>query len=359
MDRVRHGPRDELLVAAMVDEPRAALAEASRIVREALKDKSYRSTPLGLEVARYIRWKRTEWGAAPDTIRDYESVLARLAIFFADLELKDFETPVGAERLRECWDFYWSDKSGRTRAKVLSIWRDFFDWAVREQRGIHGNPARMLRSPKHHDVKREPYGKNLVDSVIAGQSYLADKLGVILVLLYGIRRAELGAVRFRDFDFERRTLTVVGKGSRVRGIPIVDEPFWRDLGALELELGGHDQVRDLYLLYRQRTVGMNVYRYHHLQLSPHTVGTGWWYRCLAAAGIVEGDREGGTWKGLGMHRGRHTVASDILRKTGRLEAAQALLGHANIGTTIDSYAAFNDNDLRNVLLSMRKMDEDE
>jgi hypothetical protein len=34
---------------------RLTLAQAARIMREAVKDKSYRSTPVGLEVAHFIR----------------------------------------------------------------------------------------------------------------------------------------------------------------------------------------------------------------------------------------------------------------------------------------------------------------
>ena len=36
------------------------LGEAARIIREAVKDKSYRKTPLGQLVARYLRWLLNE-----------------------------------------------------------------------------------------------------------------------------------------------------------------------------------------------------------------------------------------------------------------------------------------------------------
>jgi len=76
------------------------LGEAARIMREAVKDKSYRSTPVGLEVAHFIRWFRNEFGATVETLRDYAAILAKLAIDHADLELVDFEPPVGTTRLR-------------------------------------------------------------------------------------------------------------------------------------------------------------------------------------------------------------------------------------------------------------------
>jgi site-specific recombinase XerC len=331
------------------------LGEASRMLRDALKDTSYRSTPLGLEVARYIRWKRTEWGAAKDTIRDYEPALARLALFFADLELRDFETPVGAERLRECWDHHWGDRSARTRAKILSIWRDFFDWAIRENRGIHGNPARVLRSPKRRGVKREPFAGSFVDLVVAAQDYLPDQLGVRLILQYGLRRAEVAGVRFRDFDFERQQLTIVGKGGKPRQVPLPDPAFWRDLGAVELDLGGRASCLDRFLVAPRRKVGMKTTHFHHHGFKPRSVHT-WWYDRLEAAGLC-GDKESGTRKGLNMHRGRHTVATEILRGSGNLVAAQKLLGHADLSTTEEHYASFDTEDVATVLRSIRGHEE--
>src|SRR5215204_7533022 len=95
--------------------PALTLPDAARIMREALRDRSYRATSLGLEVARYYRWKKNEWGAAEETLRDYEAILAKLALFHADLELSDFAPPVGTERLREFIDNRWGAAAPRTR----------------------------------------------------------------------------------------------------------------------------------------------------------------------------------------------------------------------------------------------------
>ena len=71
---------------------------------ERMKDKSYRATPIGLEVAHFMRWFRNEYGATPETLRDYEAILAKLALDHADLELGDFEPPAGTTCLREFID---------------------------------------------------------------------------------------------------------------------------------------------------------------------------------------------------------------------------------------------------------------
>jgi hypothetical protein len=66
---------------------RLTLGEAARIIREAVKDKSYRKTPLGQLVGRYLRWYRDEYGATDSTIRDYEAVLARMSRRHPDTRL--------------------------------------------------------------------------------------------------------------------------------------------------------------------------------------------------------------------------------------------------------------------------------
>lgn len=328
------------------------LARAARVQRDAIKDKSYRATPLGLEVARYIRWKRSEWGATAETIRDYEAILAKTAVFFADLDLPDFEPPVGQERLRECWDHHWGGRAARTRSKVRSVWVDFFDWACRE-RGLNGNPARVLASPKRRDVKRDVFSDAFVIKAIEAQDYLADRLAVTLVLKYALRKSELRGVQFRDFDFERRRLVVTGKGGKIRYTPIKpDEAFWRDLGALQLEIQAKPTHYLLYRSWSKGDFGAEPHRDHTKQIASTTAHS-WWYRCLHRAGIVDGSRNEGGWKGAGMHRGRHTVATEILRKSGNIVAAQKMLGHESSGTTERAYAHFDDTDLGRVLEQIR------
>jgi hypothetical protein len=82
--------------------PRLTLGEAARIIREAVKDKSYRSTSLGQLVGRYLRWFRNEYGATPSSLRDYEAVLARMSITLADKE----PIEVSVDDLRDVIDLW-------------------------------------------------------------------------------------------------------------------------------------------------------------------------------------------------------------------------------------------------------------
>ena len=350
----------------MTATPTLTIAAAARIVREAVKDRSYGATPLGLEVRKYYRWKKNEWGATAETLRDYEAILAKLALFFADLELADFAPPVGTERLRECWDHHWGERSPRTRGKVRSVWIDFFEWAVRE-RGLVGNPARPLAAPKKRDVATDIFLPSVVERIVGAQTYPADVVGTTLILRYGLRRGGLASVRRRDFDFERQLLTVHTKGGRIYPLPLPDKALWLAVGHLDLEAQWRD---DNWLLYRQDTRRMqvdldeaedvltigkerigyaNVTRRFHDRKPTGKLVHRWWYRCLERAGLIPE----GTTSGMNMHRGRHTAATELQRSHHDLRLTQLLLGHADIRSTA-RYAQLDTADLAQALLELQE-----
>jgi integrase len=120
-----------------------ALVEAVRVLREAVSDKTYRATPFGQLVGRYVRWCRNERGLVDGTtIRDYEYTLARMALTLPDLEPHQ----VTIEHLRNMIDL-WADREPRTRKKVTSAIRSFWKWAEEEGHVQHSAASR-LRSPK-------------------------------------------------------------------------------------------------------------------------------------------------------------------------------------------------------------------
>lgn len=57
-------------------------AEVARLWRDAMKDKSYRAFPIGLEAGHYLRAKRKR--LTKESYRDYEACLDKLARYFAD-----------------------------------------------------------------------------------------------------------------------------------------------------------------------------------------------------------------------------------------------------------------------------------
>ena len=188
VSQVGRGSAEDLQTARSSDHARLTLGEAARIMREAVKDKSYRSTPVGLEVAHFIRWFRNEYGATAETLRDYEAILAKLAIDHADLELRDFEPPEGTTRLREFIDERWGEAAPRTRKKVRAVLMSFFKWAQAEFK-LHGNPVVPIRSPRLRDVERELFSAEDIARIIGVQPELRDRVALKLLFLMGLARA--------------------------------------------------------------------------------------------------------------------------------------------------------------------------
>jgi len=152
------------------------LGEAARIIREAVKDKSYRKTPLGQLVGRYLRWFRNEYGATDSTIRDYEAVLARMSLLLADREPLEVST----DDLREVIDT-WAMRHARTRAKVTSVVRAFWVWAE-EEGHIPFSPASKIRRPRA-PRKTAPLLPADADEVLLGCARTSRDRLALLVLL--------------------------------------------------------------------------------------------------------------------------------------------------------------------------------
>jgi site-specific recombinase XerC len=317
------------------------LAEAARIMRESVRDKSYRSYPLGQEAGRYLRAKRKRLTAS--SYRDYESILDKLARHFVDLELGDFEPPVGTERLEEFLEAQWGARSGRTYNKALSVLRDFFRWQV--LRGsLHGDPTLPIERARKAGVYRTTFTPDQRAAILAQNPDLRAAVALRLLLDYGLRKGALQKVQFRHFDHYRKRLTVFTKGEKVREVPIPQEAFWFDLERLIVEAEAQPQH---YLLPQRKAIpkrwdpelGRNrsvMHVFPERPMGAHGLHT-WWYACLARAGIVPE----GTTSGERMHKARHTAGQRVLDVTGNLKATQKLLGHASISTTADIYTDWN------------------
>lgn len=324
------------------------LAEAARIMREAVRDKSYQLYPMGQEAAAYLRAKRKR--LTETSYRDYEASLDKLARYFCDLQLEDFEPPVGVERLEEFLDHQWGAGAPRTYNKNLSIIGDFFDWQVRRGR-LHGDPTTPIERAKARGVYRTTFTSDQRRAIVASQDDLRDRLGLRLLLDYALRKGSLQQVRFQHFDHVRKRLTIFAKGGKVRNLPIPDIAFWHDLERLILDT---EAQGDHYLI--QRTKGNQHAR---TRIPDRPMGIhgmhDWWYRCLHRAGVVP---EGVT-SGERMHKARHSAGQRLLDHTGNLKAVQQLLGHSSIATTGDIYVGWDEEALAASLQSALDADRED
>jgi len=325
------------------------VAEAARIMREAVKNKSYQLYPIGMEAADYLRVKRKALTAS--SFRDYEGSLDKLARYFADLELEDFEPPIGTQRLEEFLEHQWGSGAPRTYNKNLSIISDFFGHFVRRGR-LHGDPTTGIDRAKARGVHRETFTIDQRRAVIAENPDRRDQVALRLLLDYGLRKGSLKAIRFHHFDYARRRLTIFAKGGKVRQVPLPDPAFWTDLERLvqDIQAEGHH-----YLMQRIVKSNKSVVRYDPEQpMGDHGLHN-WWYRCLQRAGVVPT----GVTAGERMHKARHSAGQRLLDATGNLKAVQQLLGHSSITTTGDIYVGWDEDALAASLMEVLRREADD
>lgn len=319
------------------------VAQAARIMREAVRDKSYQLYPLGMEAAGYLRMKRKR--LTKGSYRKYEAALDKLARWAPDLELTDLEPPVGTQRLEEFMDEHWGPRvaAPRTYNSNLSVIKDFFKWQV--MRGaMRGDPTLAIERAKARDPHRETFSTHQYRAIIASQDDLRDRLVLRLMLMYALRKGSVREVRFKHFDHVRKTLTVFAKGGTVRTLPLPDPAFWHDLERLILDTDAEGQH---YLIPGRRGNRHGSRLLPDTQISNHALHD-WWYRCLARAGVVAE----GTTKGERMHKARHTAGQRVLDTTGNLKAVQKLLGHQSMLTTADVYLDWDLDQLTESLADM-------
>ena len=126
-----------------------------------------------------------------------------------------------------------SGLSPRTVNLRLSALSSYCTWAVRHSL-IPSNPVRRISRPKQSrrlpEFYTEPSIEHLLDSKgLDGSGKASAAMGlhdyrnaVMLLVIYatGMRRSEIVGLRRGDFDPDRRVFTILGKGDKMREIPV-------------------------------------------------------------------------------------------------------------------------------------------
>jgi len=323
-----------------------SLSEAAATLRTAMRDRSYRATPVGELVGRYVRWLRNEWGATPSTVRDYEAVLARMSLTLADRE----PLTVTVDDLRDVIDL-WADREARTRGKVTSIIRSFWAWAE-EHDQVPFSPAAKLRRPRAPRRTAPLLPHDAATRLLTAAVRPCDRVALLMLLDLGLRRSELAGIRVGDVDLARRTVTVFGKGQKSRSLPlrgrVVMELEAYMLTPLEL-LNRSPELDDFLLYPEKRTRGGRVIAAYPKRGLQATSMHRWWYARCADAELVDA----GQSAGLNMHRARHTFATELRRVAG-IDAASQALGHSDLNTTLSIYGHRDLGDLERAMEALAR-----
>jgi integrase/recombinase XerD len=273
----------------------------------------------------YLDYVRVERGLARNTIEAYARDLADFARF---MEPRGLLQDLSAEDISAFMvDLARQGRSARSAARTLSGLRGFFRF-MRRERIMTEDPTAMVSGPRLGRRLPRALSEADVRALIeappqASARGLRDRAMLALMYASGLRVTELVTLKLVDLDRERGVVTPKGKGGKTRVVPVGEVA----LEAIQVYL----QVRS----FHPRATHSPI-----LFLSPRGQAftrQGFWKMVRTYA------------LGLGLtvypHKLRHSFATHLLRGGADLRAVQAMLGHADLGTT-EIYTKVADDHIR-------------
>jgi integrase/recombinase XerC len=278
----------------------------------------------------YLACLRDQRHLADHTVSNYRRDLAELLRFAAELPAApacNAVTPVHIRKFTA--QMHGRGLNPRSIARKLSAWRGFFGW-LGEQLTMAQNPVDGVKAPK----RNKPLPKALsaddairvVDGVGNNPASPAQACNhAMFELLYssGLRVSELTGLDIAFvqaggyssagwIDFDGHTVTVTGKGNKMRAVPVGQAAM--DAIAAWLLLRPALVRQDPHALFLSERGSRMSPRVVQMRLKAHA-------------------QKVGVPSGVHPHVLRHSFASHVLQSSGDLRAVQEMLGHASIAST--------------------------
>ncbi len=262
----------------------------------------------------YLAWLRNEKRYSELTAENYARDLNRLFGLSGDTVL---DTLKAHQIRRYIGQLHSRGLSGRSLARMLSAWRGFFNYLMRDH-GYTDNPCVGVRAPKSAQVLPQALSPDeavhLMDVPAENVTAIRDKAMIELLYSSGLRLAELVGLNVVDMNasLSDGEVRVTGKGSKQRVVPLGQFA----VAAIKVWLAVRDQLAraDEAALF----VGLRGQR-----ISPRVVQLQ-----MKHWGIKLG-----ITSSVHPHLLRHSFATHLLQSSGDLRAVQELLGHSSISTT--------------------------
>jgi site-specific recombinase XerD len=212
-------------------------------------------------------------------------------------------------------------QTGTTRARKLISLQVFFTYLV-ETGILPHSPAENIKRPKReqktkHFLRPDEYNHLLAEAAGNPRDYCIFQI----FLQTGIRVSELIALTLADCDLTQKTLTIHGKGSKERTIPLEKKSFQ----ALILYLQHRPTTGDSHLFLNYQGEGLSIRGVRKLV-----------DKYLKKAGIT---------KQISCHGLRRTCLTNKAARNMNAFAIQKLAGHARMETT-KIYVQLGTEDLR-------------
>jgi integrase/recombinase XerC len=212
--------------------------------------------------------------------------------------------------------------SSATIARRATSIRMFFAWATHTKL-ITEDPASALVIPKVSKklphILQQNQAENLMDRAALraddnSPTHIRDQAMLELLYATGIRVGELVGLDIHDLDPTRRTIRVLGKGSKERVVPygaIAEKTVEKYLAIARPALATDSSGAALFLGSRGKRIDQRVVR-----TMVHEV-------LSSLEGVPD----------LGPHGLRHSAATHLIEGGADIRAVQEILGHSSLATT--------------------------
>jgi integrase/recombinase XerC len=204
---------------------------------------------------------------------------------------------------------------GKTIARQLSAWRGFFNH-LNQRHGFSNNPCTGMRAPKSPRSLPQALSSDQAIQLVSieGDEPLTVRDRAILELFYssGLRLSELTNMNVEALNLVSGTVTVTGKGSKTRIVPVGSHAALAIRNWLAVRSGmAVAEESALFVNHRGKRISARAVQYR----------------------IKEWAIKQGISSDVHPHLLRHSFATHVLQSSGDLRAVQEMLGHANISTT--------------------------
>jgi integrase/recombinase XerD len=270
----------------------------------------------------YLDHLRVERALAKNTLEAYARDLNALATHTGgERDPKD----IGAEDIASLMVSNVERGFGaRSSARMLSGLRGFFRFLVREK-AVPEDPTSLVDRPKLAKKLPRVLSFDEVERLLGAPDAATDRGACHAAMLHvmyasGLRVSELVGLRTADMDMQRGLVSALGKGGKRRLVPVGEVAldhvtrYLRDVRPRVVRRRGRGRDEDEKALFVSPRGG-------------HYTRESFWRivrRYAVEAGIVPLPSP---------HKLRHSFATHLLRGGADLRAVQAMLGHADLGTT--------------------------
>jgi integrase/recombinase XerD len=263
----------------------------------------------------YLDHLRVERALAANSLEAYSRDLNRLAGHVGDeVDPRD----IGPDHIAQILiDNVKTGFGARSSARQLSALRGFFKFLVRE-RAIPSDPTTLVDRPRLGRRLPKVLSFDEIERLLATPDVTTERGArdaAMIHLMYasGLRVSEIVSLKVGDLDTKTGVVSVLGKGSKRRLVPV---------GEVALE-----HLARYMSEVRPRRAGPNETVLFVSPRGGRLTRQGFWKLLKRYA------RGAGIMTPISPHKLRHSFATHLLRGGADLRAVQAMLGHADLGTT--------------------------